>query len=391
MIVSLLLSLAVSAPAVKADDPPVRVQLNHEQFNRGDRARAYVETVQDGHLVVLHADPDGRVRVLFPLDPSDDDFVRGGRRFELRGRSDRDAFLVDDGDGAGTVVAVFSPDPLTYDAFVRNDHWDYRAFGGGTSEMRDDPLAGLLDIARRMAGETRFEYDVVTYVVGDEIASNYGSSYYGSYGSGYGFGHSYRFGVGLSFGYPSYYGFGYDPFCYDPFWGWSCGYRFGYSSYYFGRPYYYRPYYYRSYGYRPFVYSRFGGLGRNFTGGSRFVIPRDRVSVRGIEPRRRVGSANAATAPRGSRGIVQPRSVQPRGRGPAVAPEGRRGPRESVRAPRGGGSSRGPSVAPRGGSSRGPSVSRPSNSGRGRSQPSGGGGSRSGGSRGNSGGGGRRH
>ena len=390
MILPLLLSLAGPAVALKADDPPVRVELNHEQFTRGDRARVYVETVQDGHLVVLHADPDGRVRVLFPLDPSDDDFVRGGRRFELRGRSDRDAFLVDDGDGSGTVVAVFSPDPLKYDAFVRNDHWDYRALGGGTTELRDDPLAGLLDIARRMAGEAHFEYDAVTYVVGGEIASNYGSGYYGAgyYGSGsYGYGHRSRFGVGLSFGYPGY-PWGYDPFCYDPFWGWSCGSRFGgfgYSSYYFGRPSYYRPY-----GYRPFANSRFGGFGRSFTGGSRFVIPRDRVRVTGIQPRSRVGVSNPGSGSRGSRDrVVAPRGVQPRGRGPAVATERRQGARESFRAPRAG-SSRGRSMSPRGGSSRGPSVSRPSNGSRGRSQPSGGGGTRSGGSR-SGGGGGRRH
>lgn len=372
MILSLLLSLAGPAVAIKADDPPVRVQLNHEQFSRGDRARVYVETVQDGHLVVLHADPEGRVRVLFPLDPSDDDFVRGGKRFELRGRSNRDAFLVDDGDGAGTVVAVFSPDPLSYDAFVRNDHWDYRAFGGGTTQLRDDPLAGLLDIARRMAGETHFEYDAATYVVEGRIASHYGSGYYGS--GYYGYGHRSRFGVGLSFGYPGYYPWGYDPFCYDPFWGWSCGSRFGgfgYSSYYFGRPYYYRPYAYSRY---PGAGPR--GFGRGFVGGSRFVIPRDRVSVTGIEPRRRVGVANPGSMARGSRErAVTPRSVQPRGRGPAIAPRG--------------GSTRGPSMSPRGGSSRGPSVSRPSNGSRGRSGPPSGGGTRGGSSRG--GGGTRRH
>ncbi len=357
MILPLLLSLA--GPALQADNlPPVRIELNHEQFTRGDRARVYVETAQDGHLVVLHADPDGRVRVLFPLDPSDDDFVRGGKRLEIRGRSDRDAFFVDAGDGSGTVVAVLSPDPLTYDAFVRNDHWDYRALGGGggATDLRNDPLAGLLDIARRMAGETHFEYDAATYVVRRQIASRYG---YGSgyYGSGYyGYGYPYRFGFGLSFGYP----WGYDPFCFDPFWGWRCGSRFGgfgYSAFYFGRPYVYRPY----------GYSGFPVYGRGFGGGSRFVMPRDRVLVTGIEPRRRFGAVTPRSSARGSR-------VEPRSRGPAMAPRG--------------GSSRGPSMSPRGGSSRGPSVSRPSNGSRGRPQPSGG--TRGGGSRG-SGGGGRRH
>jgi hypothetical protein len=366
MMLSLLLLLA--GPAQKADDPPVRIDLNHEQFTRGDRARVYVQTAEDGHLVVLHADPEGRIRVLFPLDPSDDDFVRGGRRVEIRSRSDRDAFFVDAGDGSGTVVAVLSPDALSFDAFVRNDHWDYRSLGPTSEDQRSDPLAGLLDVARRMAGDSHFEYDVATYVVGDQIASRYGyGSDYDGYGS-YGFGHPYSYSFGVGFGYP----WGYDPFCYDPFWGWSCGARFGgfgyYSPYYYGRSYVYRPYIYRSYGYNGF--SRFSGIGRNFGSGSRFVMPRDRVQVRqrGIEPRARGGFTNPGNTSRGSgsRGIA---------------------PRE-----------RAPSMSPRGGSSRGPSVSRPSGGSRGRVGPSSaprGGGSRSGarssggGSR--SGGGGRRH
>src|SRR5437762_8360103 len=52
---------------------PVRVELNHDQYSAGDKARVYVRSAQDGYLVVLHADPAGRVRVLFPVDPGDDD------------------------------------------------------------------------------------------------------------------------------------------------------------------------------------------------------------------------------------------------------------------------------------------------------------------------------
>src|SRR5258708_3893740 len=74
---------------------PVTVRLNHDQFDPGDRARVYVQSAQDGYLVVLHADAEGRIRVLFPLDPTDDDFVRGGRKFEIRSRGDRDAFQID--------------------------------------------------------------------------------------------------------------------------------------------------------------------------------------------------------------------------------------------------------------------------------------------------------
>ena len=373
-ILPLLLSLA--GPAQKADDPPVRIDLNHEQFTRGDRARVYIQTAEDGHLVVLHADPEGRIRVLFPLDPSDDDFVRGGRKVEIRSRSDRDAFFVDAGDGSGTVVAVLSPDPLNFDGFVRNDHWDYRSLGPASDDRRSDPVASLLDLARRMAGDSHFEYDVANYVVGDQIASRYGygSDYYGygSYGFGsYGFGHPYRFGFGVGFGYP----WGYDPFCYDAFWGWGCGARFGGFGYY--SPYYYSPYYYgRPYVYRPYPGAWPRGFGRNVATGSRFVMPRDRAQVRqrGIEPRSRGGLANAGATPRGVRGRG---IVQPRGRAPEMSPRGgsSRGP--TMSRPSGGGGSRGrvgPSSAPRGGGSR--SGAR-----------SGGGGSRSGGG----GGGGRRH
>jgi len=322
MILPLLLSLAGPVAALKADDPPVRIQLNHEQFTRGDRARVYVETAQDGHVVVLHADPDGRVRVLFPLDPSDDDFVRGGKRREIGGRSDRDAFFVDAADGTGTVVAVLSPDPLTYDAFVRNDHWDFRALGA--ADVRSDPLAGLLDIARRMAGETRFEYDAATYVVGGRMASHhgYGSDYYGA---GYhGYGYPYRFRFGLSFGTP----YGYDPFCYDPFWGWSpaCSrFGFGYSSFNYGRPY---------------IYSRYpGAWPRSFGGGgSRFVIPSDRVRVTGIEPRRRFASPSPGAMSRGSsRGPTMSRSSGGfRGRSGPPSGGGGSGARGGTRGGRGG-------------------------------------------------------
>jgi len=198
---------------------PVTVHLNHDNFAIGDRARVYVESAQDGYLVVLHADPEGRVRVLFPLDPRDDDFIRGGKRFEVRGRADRDAFQIEADEGSGTVLAAVAKDPFTFDSFVRNDHWDFRALGGPSTSVRDDPQAKLVDIVQRMAGDStgRFEYDVTTYVVnGSRVASRYGY--------GYGWGSPYYYGGGF-----------YNPFCFDPFWGWaSC---FGYG---FGYPYGYR-------------------------------------------------------------------------------------------------------------------------------------------------------
>src|ERR1043166_2854239 len=102
----MLLALLV-APIV-AQNPQVAVRLNHDQYVTGERAKVTVESQRDGYLIVLHADPDGRVRVIFPLDPTDDAFIRGGRKFEIRGRGEKEAFQIDTQDGAGTVVAAVS-------------------------------------------------------------------------------------------------------------------------------------------------------------------------------------------------------------------------------------------------------------------------------------------
>src|SRR2546425_1164086 len=293
MLLALLLALA-QTPS------PITVQINHDRFAPGDRARVYVEPTQDGYLVVLHADPYGRVRVLFPLDPTDDDFIRGGQRQELRGRADRDAFVVDDDDGTGTVLAAWMSEPFKYDEFIRKGHWDYRVLRN--EAIRNDPLSGLLDIVQRMAGTGHFEYDAVTYVVArSRIASRYG---YGDdyYDYDYGYGYPYHFGFGIGFGYP--YGCGYfcnpfyDPFCYNTFWGWTprCyGYGFGYG-YTFFRP-------------RPYV---FGGVfiaGRTNTN---YVIPRNRPRFVPTQPRPR------DTFSGGGPHFVEPRTrelprVQPRG------------------------------------------------------------------------------
>jgi hypothetical protein len=334
MMLALLLSLATTQAG---SSPPIAVKLNHEQFSRGDHARVYVQTAQDGYLVVLHADADGRVRVLFPLDPTDDAFVRGGKRQKLRGRSGRDAFTVDGDEGAGTVLAAVSSDAFSYDGFVLNGHWDYRALGKGS--VTDDPLAGLLDIVRRMSGEKRFEYDATTYIVGGRIAG---------YGYGHGDGYGYpRFRLRLGYGYDPFY----DPFCYDPFWGWrsSCygyGYGFGYGfgySFYPRRPYRFH---------RPFVVGGFGTRGRE-----RFVIPdrgtRDRFTP--IQPRPRGGLVDRpSVAPRNREtGITRAKPNVSRGR-PNVTRERSSAPRSRPSVSRGSSGGSRPAARPSGGGRRGP-------------------------------------
>src|SRR5467141_3812939 len=263
MMLPLLLSLVVSA----TDDPPVKVWLNHDNyFQRGDKARVNVRLAEDGYVLVLRADAEGRVRVLFPLDPSDDNFVRGHETIEVRGRGDREAFFVDDREGSGLVLVARSTTPFKFDEFVRGDHWDYRVLDA--RQAGDDKEAALLDMVQRMTAEGRFDYDAVTYVVASARA--YYDSYYPHYtavnfGYGWGWPYRYRYGYGL-------YSTCYDPFFYDPFLCYD--------------PIFYRPYGYGfyGYGYRGFYGGGFYGGGFGYYNRNRshdLFINRGRVANRG--------------------------------------------------------------------------------------------------------------
>lgn len=231
--------------AAAADDPPIRIWIDNDgRFLRGDRARVHVRTEDDGYLVVLQTDTEGYVRVLFPIDPTDDNFVRGGKKYEVEGRGGRDAFDVGDRSGRGTVYAAVSRAPFRFDEFALSGHWDYRALA--PQRLPEDPESELTELVRRMA-QGSFDYDVMSYYVVESVA--YASDYYyrpsfGLHYDDFGCGYYRSCGSGLSvslfFGRPYYrrhyygpYHYVYDPF-YDPF---------------FYDPFYYRPYYHRSYYY----------------------------------------------------------------------------------------------------------------------------------------------
>src|SRR5207247_1402206 len=257
MMLALAVSLASAAPSAAAasDDPPIHVWLNQDNyFVRGDRAKVYVRAAADGYLVVLRADADGRLRVLFPIDPSDDTFMRAHKKFEVRSRGDREAFAVDEREGSGVVLAAWSASPFKFDEFVRGDHWDYRVLG--TIQTGSDAEAALVDVVQRMAGDARFDYDVVTYTVESTTAyyrHGYRDGYYPSFGVGFGYGLPYRYHIGL------FSASCYDPFFYDPFY---CGpYYTGFRFAYFYDPFRYDPFFYSPFFYRPYVVRLGVGLG----------------------------------------------------------------------------------------------------------------------------------
>src|SRR5260370_3424624 len=290
MMLPLLLSLVVSA----SDDPPVKVWLNHDNYLQGgEKARVRVRVAEDGYVLVLRGEAEGGVRVVFPLDPSDDNFVRGHETIEVRGRGDREAFFVDDREGLGLVLVARSTTPFKFDEFVRGDHWDYRVLDA--RQAGDDKEAALLDMVQRMTAEGRFDYDAVTYVVASARAyyDSYYDSYYPHYVAdfGYGYGWPYRYRYGL-------YSTCYEPFFYDPF---LC----------------YDPIFYRPYGYGFYGYGYRGFYGGGFYGGGLGDHNRNPSPDRFINPgplANRGGSPTYATgrpAPNPPAGGICPRFPSP--------------------------------------------------------------------------------
>ena len=330
MISALLLPLLVStAPAQPAaasqDDPPIRLWIsNDRRFLPGDFARVQVQAQYDGYMIVLHADPEGRLRVLFPADPDKDNFVRGQKKYEVRDRGGREAFEVD-GTGRGFVYAAVSRDPFRFDGFTTGDHWDYRALA--PARLQEDPEPELNDLVHRMA-QGDYDYDVLSYDVISRSAYVSSSSGYGSfyrddwctYSCGWPYyGYSpFHLSIGFFYGGPYrryyydpyYYAYApfYNPFFYDPYYYAPAYYpRYVYPGRYYGYGY---PYYHGGYGYnpgygynRPYTPYRFRGAtgpsGANgFTAGYR-----DRRN----DVRR---SVNAVYRPTGSR-VLNPVATRP--------------------------------------------------------------------------------
>src|SRR2546428_3376241 len=95
-------------------------------YASGQRVRVHFRADRDAFVTILRVDTDGRVRVLFPREPWEDNFARGGRDYEVLNGSDRAAFYIDDYPGEGYVFAVTAAHPLFYDALQSGDHRGYR-------------------------------------------------------------------------------------------------------------------------------------------------------------------------------------------------------------------------------------------------------------------------
>jgi Domain of unknown function (DUF4384) len=167
MLTSLLLlasTAGLAAPSAK-QDPPIHIWYNSDgDYAYRDRAKVYARAAESGYLVVLRADLNGRVRVLSPVDPDDDQQVSGGKKVELKGRGGREAFVAEDTSGQGVVLAAWSKTPFTFDHYVKNGWWDLDALSGQRPRA-GDAETHLMSIVNDMAPGGHFDYDLAVYTV----------------------------------------------------------------------------------------------------------------------------------------------------------------------------------------------------------------------------------
>ena len=169
-----LLSLATT-PIGGPSNPPLSVEYRprvevwtdrgDSPYTSGQGVRTHFRADRDAFVTILRVDTDGRVRVLFPREPWEDNFARGGRDYEVQGGDERDAFYIDDYPGVGYLFAVASADPFVYDGIQSRDHWDYRLIADG--RVRGDPYVALTDLAQRIVpdGYSDWDYDITPYYV----------------------------------------------------------------------------------------------------------------------------------------------------------------------------------------------------------------------------------
>ncbi|HEY6223306.1 MAG TPA: DUF4384 domain-containing protein, partial [Gemmatimonadales bacterium] len=127
----------------------------------GAPARVYVELEDSGYLALLHVEPSGRIRVLYPAHPNDPDYVPGGSAFVVGGTSDSTTFRVA-APGTGMLLAVRSWTPLDFADLAAANRWDYER-SLLLQPTAGNPLAALLDIADRITDGEAYTFDLTGY------------------------------------------------------------------------------------------------------------------------------------------------------------------------------------------------------------------------------------
>ena len=237
---------AVAQTVADEVGPRVSVTADFDYAGGSRRVDARFHLYDDAYVIVGHLDAAGRLRIVFPSDPRDDGFVRGGKIYhvpsffagfadeyawrysEYRYRyhsisSRRDSYDA----GLGYVFVIASWRPMRLDRLADGDRW--QTYNVADVSYMDDPREAIEELGALVAGDNREAYSIQY--------AHYTTTNYGMYS----FSDFDRVNGGC-FGYGSLglLGFGFSPFLFSPasFYGFgssACpsayGYRYGGYAY----------------------------------------------------------------------------------------------------------------------------------------------------------------
>src|SRR5258705_39738 len=159
MILALALLTQIATLATARTPAPVRVWRTDSTVT--------VSLHDAGYVTLLHVSADGRISVLFPLEPGLDTWVPGGMPLQMS--------LPPEAQGtAATFVAIRSRWLFDFAALRAGmgtgSTWNY---GGAwlLQPTAGDPLAAMLDIADRVTDGRAYDYGAVAYENGGTVAN----------------------------------------------------------------------------------------------------------------------------------------------------------------------------------------------------------------------------
>jgi hypothetical protein len=167
-----LSALGGALPRVPTEPSPrIAVWTNggNDPFTRGDKMTVRFRTDVDGYVTIMRVDTDGRLQVLFPFRPEDDNFARGGIDHRVAGRVAEQTLRVEEYPGEGFLFALVTLDPVAFPRRGPGGDWDYAALGI-PARITEDPyavFAGLLAVLLP-DGYLGYAHDVVPYFVEEQ-------------------------------------------------------------------------------------------------------------------------------------------------------------------------------------------------------------------------------
>jgi hypothetical protein len=194
------------------EGPRVSIHAELSSFASSRRVRTTFRLDDDAYVAVGHLGPDGVVRIIFPIDPSDNGLVEGGKTYRLpeisagyldmyRWRNatysmyrspsaQHDSYDA----GYGYVFVIAAWRPMRFDRFSESGEWN--SFEVADELYLRDPRPAIYELATLLTGENREAYTVKF------------ANYFSTMNSGWGYGSS---------SFTSTYCLGYEPLGYSIF------------------------------------------------------------------------------------------------------------------------------------------------------------------------------